>query len=288
MNAVVVAALLAAAGPGVAPETVTSATLEVFGAGGLRHEIVKDGEAFTLYGENTCHGPLTVEVALQLTNVAAQPFEKMVVIPARTRVVLARMRLVEPKRPYTVGDTVEAQLGSFRAKHEDRPYSLPWPAPKTFRVAKAWNEKPDHLGNDAYAVDVAMPASTPILAAREGVVAALHAEARDGGAGAEFDDPRKGNWVVVAHADGTWARYENLRRGGVAAALGQRVRRGELLGYSGATGRAPVPQLHFMVGHPTDARWHLSVPFRWKPLPGGAADTPVLGEHPTAYEFGGR
>jgi murein DD-endopeptidase MepM/ murein hydrolase activator NlpD len=91
------------------------------------------------------------------------------------------------------------------------------------------------------ALDISMPEGVPIVAAREGVVEAL--EGRYG----EEAPTYEGNFVRVRHADGTAASYAHLRYQGVSVALGETVRAGQLLGYSGATGSVDAPHLHFVV-----------------------------------------
>lgn len=57
--------------------------------------------------------------------------------------------------------------------------------------------------------------------------------------------PEFGNLVVVAHEFGLTTRYAHLSR--IAVQVGASVRRGDLLGYVGATGRATAPHLHYEV-----------------------------------------
>jgi murein DD-endopeptidase MepM/ murein hydrolase activator NlpD len=97
----------------------------------------------------------------------------------------------------------------------------------------------------AQALDIAMPEGVPIVAARDGVVEA--AEARYGASPEEEPLTYEGNFVRVRHADGTAALYAHLRHDGVAVAVGESVRAGQLLGYSGATGDVLAPHLHFAV-----------------------------------------
>ena len=56
-----------------------------------------------------------------------------------------------------------------------------------------------------------------------------------------------GNHVVLALGDGRHAFYEHLRPGSVRVAVGQRVRRGEVLGEVGLSGSGGWPHLHFHV-----------------------------------------
>lgn len=74
---------------------------------------------------------------------------------------------------------------------------------------------------------------TPIYAALDGVVAAA---GRAGG---------YGNVVKLAHGNGIQTAYGHMSR--IAARRGQRVGRGQLIGYVGSTGMSTGPHLHFEV-----------------------------------------
>lgn len=56
--------------------------------------------------------------------------------------------------------------------------------------------------------------------------------------------PCKGNWVRIRHQDGTLSTYLHMMPGGVAVSQGQLVRRGELVGQMGTTGRSQGVHLH--------------------------------------------
>jgi len=99
-------------------------------------------------------------------------------------------------------------------------------------------------------VDLAVPRGTPVYAASEGVVS----DARPNGG--------YGNWVRIDHADGVATAYGHLSRFAPRIKPGTRVARGELLGFSGSTGRSTGPHLHFEViadGQPVDPLAHAAV-----------------------------
>ncbi len=99
-------------------------------------------------------------------------------------------------------------------------------------------------------VDLAVPRGTPVYAASEGVVTG----ARSNGG--------YGNWVRIDHADGVATAYGHLSRFAPRIKPGVRVARGELLGFSGNTGRSTGPHLHFEViadGQPVDPLAHAAV-----------------------------
>lgn len=82
-------------------------------------------------------------------------------------------------------------------------------------------------------VDLAAPAGSPIYATADGVVS------RADWAGGY------GLAVELRHAGGLETRYGHMSRLNVAA--GQRVRKGDTIGFVGSTGRSTGPHLHYEV-----------------------------------------
>ena len=126
-------------------------------------------------------------------------------------------------------------------------YRLPWPEGLSFTFTQVADGRiTTHITKATLnAVDIAMPAGVPVLAARVGTVEAI--EARHGASADEDPLTFEGNFVRVRHDDGSVAIYAHLGHGGIAVAPGESVAAGGLLGYSGATGEASEPHLHFAV-----------------------------------------
>jgi murein DD-endopeptidase MepM/ murein hydrolase activator NlpD len=82
-------------------------------------------------------------------------------------------------------------------------------------------------------VDISAAPGTPVHAAADGIVY----EAEYAG--------RYGKMVIIEHGNGMTTRYAHLSRFNVIP--GQEIRRGEVIGFSGATGRVTAPHLHFEV-----------------------------------------
>lgn len=118
---------------------------------------------------------------------------------------------------------------------------------------------------DEEAWDWAMPEGTPVLAARDGVVVAFRADREAGG----VDEALRfeSNYVMLRHEDGTYSEYNHLQRDGVRVSLGQRVKRGQVLGVSGNTGFTSEPHLHFSVFHTLDGTLRESLPFEFEGSP---------------------
>ena len=82
-------------------------------------------------------------------------------------------------------------------------------------------------------VDLAAPSGTPVYATADGFVAK-----------AEWFSAY-GNYIQIEHGGDLETRYGHLS--GYAVQSGQRVHKGELIGYVGSTGRSTGPHLHYEV-----------------------------------------
>jgi len=119
-------------------------------------------------------------------------------------------------------------------------YRLPYEPGTTHVISQGYGGVVSHHG--AFALDFDMPLNTPVCAARDGVVIELQKNRKD-----SDDDSIVGNFIAIKHVDGTVALYAQLAMNGVKAAVGQRVRAGDVIGSSGTTGHSNGPHLHFEV-----------------------------------------
>ncbi|MGO9830285.1 MAG: M23 family metallopeptidase [Myxococcaceae bacterium] len=120
---------------------------------------------------------------------------------------------------------------------------LPFEARDTAVVSQGNNGRFTHQGAARFAFDFNVAIGTPIVAAAPGVVV----QTQD-----RFDrsadmDPDQYNFVLIDHGNGVLSEYGHLRHHGTRVRPGQRVGQGELIGYSGDTGRSTGPHLHFAV-----------------------------------------
>jgi murein DD-endopeptidase MepM/ murein hydrolase activator NlpD len=105
------------------------------------------------------------------------------------------------------------------------------------RVASGFGYRVDPLYKDYRlhaGLDFAAPSGTPIYATADGVVQA-----------AGFNTDGYGNKVVINHGYGYQTLYGHMVR--VKARVGQRVKRGEVIGYIGSTGKSTGPHCHYEV-----------------------------------------
>ena len=122
-------------------------------------------------------------------------------------------------------------------------YALPYRHGESHVMIQGFNGAFSHQGK--YALDFDMPQGTPICAARGGVVTGIEEKYNVGG---ETEALKlKANHIEILHSDGTFARYAHLKKNGARVHVGQRVQRGQVIGYSGNTGYSSGPHLHFEV-----------------------------------------
>ena len=99
--------------------------------------------------------------------------------------------------------------------------------PVTQRFGETFTDPKGHKG-----IDYALPLGTPVLAAADGIVEK-----------AGVDNTGYGNMVLVRHLWNDGTVYAHLRNWSVQ--VGQKVKAGEIIGYSGNTGNSTGAHLHF-------------------------------------------
>ena len=140
------------------------------------------------------------------------------------------------------GFIVYLSLGSEVTKNLDTyVYELPFKEGASHKVVQGYGGMFSHKNKAA--LDFDMPEGTPVYAAREGVVYAYKNDSDEGGL---FTNERKANYIIIKHSDGSFGCYWHLQKNGVVVKRGF-VSKGQLIGYSGKTGFALWPHLHFAV-----------------------------------------
>jgi urea transporter/murein DD-endopeptidase MepM/ murein hydrolase activator NlpD len=87
----------------------------------------------------------------------------------------------------------------------------------------------------------------PVLACADGYVVTVQDNIED-------NDPNEvntlqnwGNSMVIYHTDGLYSQVSHLKKGSLKFAVGDFVKRGEIIALCGSSGRSPEPHLHFQL-----------------------------------------
>ncbi|MCX4219912.1 MULTISPECIES: M23 family metallopeptidase [Pseudomonas] len=235
-------------------------------------DIKKQKGADVVFVRNDLYAPVEVALAFTgLSNVRGAPAQTIRrVLPARSNTRLALLTAVSGGKPLVYTPMFQYSLGDPAGAAQGYRYPFPWRG-GPFRLSQGANGDYSHFGpKNKYAMDIAMPVGTPIIAARAGVV--VKTENSQNGRGT---DP-SGNFVRILHDDGTMGVYLHLKQGSVSVREGQRVTVGSPLALSGNTGNSSGPHLHFVVQRNTGMGL-VSIPYQFN-QPLGALPNFALGK----------
>ncbi|MBL1243767.1 MAG: M23 family metallopeptidase [Sulfurimonas sp.] len=216
----------------------------------------------------------TIEVYLHNKNIimSIKPLKEFV-LKAKSIYHYTTLILGSGKSQY--GFSWSYTMGSKNAQHDDNyVYRLPYKKGTFHVVSQGYNGKDTHKGSAAYSIDFPMPKGTKIYAARDGIVVKTKSNSDVGGYDKKYAS--SGNYVRVMHKDGTFATYYHLKYNGVIVKIGEKVSKGEPLGYSGSTGYCSGPHLHFSVLKAKSAGKHETIPTKFRTLK-GILENPIRG-----------
>jgi hypothetical protein len=100
------------------------------------------------------------------------------------------------------------------------------------------------------AIDFNLQIGDTVYASRDGLVYEVKEDSNKGGNNLSFE--KYGNYINVYHEDGTIAKYVHLKKDGSWVDVGDQIKAGQAIGFSGNTGYSSGPHLHFMVVHNED------------------------------------
>lgn len=216
-----------------------------------------------IYVRNSNLYPVTLNYMVEYENLTPSRNLPLVqVIQPNTDLKLMEFEYSNVSAGWDYSSRYRYYMGDINVRHNDSfAYRLPFPIGEEFLLTQGFNGSFSHQGELPHALDFAMPEGTPIYAARNGKVVMLEGSNSKGGPTAEFME--YANFITVMHDDGTFADYSHLKFRGVNVELGQKVRMGQLIGYSGATGFATGPHLHFVVKKAKRGDGFVSIPVRF-------------------------
>ena len=239
---------------------------------------------YNFYADNSHFIPYNVKIEFKsIVNLKPSvdlPYS-FIVSPKSKRLFLFKLTTIDEKKSVKYSNTYTSSLGDPSVKHNDKYlYIIPFEHGTKHRLVQGFHGKQTHSGDNEYAVDFDMPEGTPIVAAREGIVADVKEDSNVGGNSNNFAD--KGNYIMIYHDDGTFSNYVHLKKNGVIVNVGDKIIPGQIIGYSGNTGYSSGPHLHFDIRVATTEGTMRSIPFKFLNYDNKAV-TPEEGK--TYYSF---
>ena len=148
---------------------------------------------------------------------------------------LQRVNAILDPRELKPGQLLWLPSTRTRSTEAEPPLTLIWPVKGNLTSGYGWRTSPFGGGSREFheGIDIAVPVGTAVKAAATGVVV-------QAGWMGGF-----GYGVVIDHGGKLQTLYGHLKR--IRVRVGQRVQRGEIIGWSGSTGRSTGPHLDFRV-----------------------------------------
>jgi murein DD-endopeptidase MepM/ murein hydrolase activator NlpD len=177
-----------------------------------------------------------------------------VAVAAPAEVLLSEAQRQLPSLETLLSRAVKPALEETLASEEEQAAAFPSgkPIAGPASVSSEFGLRPNPFGARGYemheGIDFAGPLGKPILATAEGVV--VKAENSGG----------YGNHVILDHGYSYETLYAHMSN--IAVKLGDRVQRGDVVGYLGNTGRSSGPHLHYSIyrnGQAVNPRYYLKL-----------------------------
>lgn len=221
----------------------------------------RSGDSVHVYVRNLKPWEFTMTLDMRIENATPDvPLPITRSFEARRKTRIATLSITDPRKGWSFSFDMKWMYGSITASH-DRGFSyrLPYRRGAEYMVGQGAYGGTTHQG--IHAIDWDMPEGTEVLAARDGVVIDLQEDYFDGGIDPELKS--RANYVKIRHTDGTIGNYVHLKRNGVRVRVGDRVRAGQSIAYSGNTGYSSGPHLHFEVYSVTSELGRRTYPVRF-------------------------
>ncbi len=87
----------------------------------------------------------------------------------------------------------------------------------------------------------------PVVACADGYIVAVQDHIEDNETGGVNTLQNWGNSIVMYHTDGLYSQVSHLKKESIKYAVGDYVKKGEILAYCGNSGRSPEPHIHFQL-----------------------------------------
>ena len=225
----------------------------------------RNGDTVTLSVKSDYAREFTVTIEATLKNMTpSRPVPFTVDAAGRSSFVLVRFRQKDLTKAWRYDYHHYRQLGARRSTTtNDADYKMPF-LPGRYVVMQGPRGTFSHFkgSGSENAVDWTCPEGTVVCAARDGVVVGVKQDSTVGGPEQKLRP--FANYIVIKHADGTFADYVHLKTNGAMVKIGDEVTAGQPIGLSGKTGFTSAPHLHFSVFQTIDGKTKLTLPFRLK------------------------
>lgn len=205
------------------------------------------GRNIEVFADNNESMPISAQFNFKLNNLASTlSNNEIVVIPANSKkFLITKFSEIKPNAANSFSYSNSYNFGNALQEDFDADYiySLPFEKGKTHSIFQGYDGEFSH--RNEFALDFDLKTGSQVFAVRDGIVVQVvnqFTQSCPNISCAKFN-----NKILIMHSDGTFADYSHLKYHGSAVKKGELVKKDQLIGYSGSTGFASGPHLHFAV-----------------------------------------
>src|ERR1700719_3776526 len=185
-------------------------------------ERTDDGVALIMKSDYCVEFTVTLEATLK-NMTPSRPVPFTVDAAGRSSFVLVSFKKTDKSRPYDYRYYYHWEYGGRRnSTANDADYAMPF-GPGRYVVMQGPRGTFSHFvgSGSENAVDWTVPEGTIVCAARDGRVVGVKQDSDVGGSERRFGP--FGNYIMIKHADGTFAEYVHLQKDGALVKMGDEV-----------------------------------------------------------------
>lgn len=213
-------------------------------------------QGYVIFCSNAEFYPMSISLDLDITNLGFSEGEKKVfVIPPKSeKFKIGELTIKENGSKYKFSYKYQSAIGDVTKTDYDRSfeYDLPFQKGKSYMVNQGYNGNFSHQNENA--IDFTMPEGAEVLAARDGIIVQVVQNNTE--ACLKEECKKYNNYISIMHVDGTFAYYAHIKYNSSKYKLGDVVKRGDVIAYSGNVGWTSAPHLHFMCLTSSFEKWN--------------------------------
>lgn len=210
------------------------------------------------FADNNELFPVTVIFNFQLSNMkSSQGINFHIVIPAQSlKTEITTLAPIDEYKTVKFSYNTRTLRGDVNmVPDEDHVYDLPYKKGTSYNVMQGYNGSSTHRNINA--LDFSLKMGDEVYASRAGKVVRVVEHNTRHCLQPQCADYN--NVIQIYHKDGSFADYAHLQKNGSIVNVGDAVEAGELIGYSGNTGFASGPHLHFNVFVPDEDQGYKTI-----------------------------
>jgi murein DD-endopeptidase MepM/ murein hydrolase activator NlpD len=203
------------------------------------------GKTFLLFATNEEFYPVSLKLDLNLSNmVFSKGDSNIFLIPPKSIKFKIGDITAEGNKKYKFSYKFRTAMGDVNQKNYDKNYiyDLPFLKNRKYKLFQGYNGDFSHKNENA--LDFTMPEGSEVTAAREGIVVKVIQNNNENCLKPECK--KFNNYITIMHPDFTFANYDHIKFNGAKCKIGDVIKKGDLIAFSGNVGYSSGPHLHFV------------------------------------------